>query len=306
MPCFKPLTAYRSKTVNPTGKRSIVFNQREAEDDKKIELKCGQCIGCRLDKSREWAVRCLHESSLYEANCFVTLTYNDQNLPQDGTLVLSDTQKFLKRLRKKYAPKKIRFFQCGEYGDLLNRPHYHLILFNHDFFDKVHHSTANDNKLYTSQELQELWPQGHSLIGDVTFESVAYVARYIVKKINGERAAWYYDEIDFSTGEILRELKPEFATMSRRPGIGKNWFEKYKTDVFPDDFVVVKGKKVKTPLFYLKQLEKYFPEDHEQIVEKRQQGLKGHYENNTRDRLQIREDLQILRAKRLERQYEKC
>lgn len=306
MACYHPLEGYRSETVNPSGKRSIIFDVKERwKGNRPILLACGQCLGCRMDRSRDWAVRCLHESTLHEANCFITLTYDPVNLPPDGSLVVRDFQLFMKRLRKRFAPRKIRFFHCGEYGEEGGRPHYHALLFNWDFPDRRYLKTENGNKLYTSAILEELWDKGQSSVGDVTFESAAYVARYIVKKRTGPDAWMYYEEIDFDTGEVLRELKPEYVTMSRRPGIAHNWFEKFKSDVFPDDFVVINGKKVHTPQFYKRKLEQMFPEDYEVLQNQRANGMTRHRWNYTRERLDVREEIHYAKVSRLTRSYEK-
>ncbi|AXL15266.1 replication initiator protein [Microviridae sp.] len=247
MPCFNPLRGWRSKTVNPSGKRSIVFNRNQGYDDLVIELPCGQCIGCRLERSRQWAIRCLHEASLYDDNCFLTLTYSDVNLPIDGSLNKEHFQKFMKRLRKKYPRlpgNTIRYFHCGEYGEKLNRPHYHACLFNIDFTDKVLWKNKNGFKLYTSESLSQLWPYGYCIIGNVTFESAAYVARYIMKKITGDQANDHY-----------QGRSPEYITMSRRPGIGKAWYDKFKDDLFPHDKCIINGKETTIPKFYYNLLE---------------------------------------------------
>ena len=149
---------------------------------------CGQCIGCRLERSRQWAIRCVHEASLHTDNCFITLTYSPDCLPSDGSLNHDDFQKFFKRLRKHIAPKKIRYYMCGEYGEdlqqpsKLGRPHFHACLFGLDFDDKQLYIVRDDVKLYTSATLEKIWGKGFVTIGDVTFESAAYVARYIAKK----------------------------------------------------------------------------------------------------------------------------
>jgi len=249
MPCFRPLKGYRSNTVNPeSGKRNITFNPREGFYDLPIDLPCGQCIGCRLERSRQWAIRCVHEASLYEKNCFITLTYSDSHLPKNGSLNVKHYQDFMKRLRFKFGP-KIRFFHCGEYGEKFGRPHYHACIFNFDFGDKKLWKNLRGNKLYTSENLEALWPFGFSTIGDVTFESAAYVARYITKKITGPMAQKHYGN-----------KKPEYTTMSRRPGIAKGWYEKYKHEVYPRDELIIRGKKMKPPKFYDRQFELDEPE----------------------------------------------
>lgn len=304
MPCYHPITAYWSHEINDSGKRSLVFNPNQGIPDNPLQIACGQCIGCKLEKSRQWAVRCLHEASLYDHNQYVTLTYNDENLPKDGNLQLEDFQKFMKRLRKKKG-NNIRYFHCGEYGDQYKRPHYHALLFNVNFKDKqIIKNNQQGDPLYTSQELLNIWQKGHVLIGDVTFQSAAYVARYITKKITGKDALHHYNNIDLQTGEVLKELTPEYTTMSRRPGIAYQWYEKFKTDVFPDDFVVVNGKKVSTPKYYLNRLEKEDPEAFEDIKFRREEAGKKCAHDNTYERLLVKEKVKQRQTENLKRNYE--
>ena len=259
MTCYHPLLAYKNE-----GK--VVFNKPFAFA-RGFNLPCGQCIGCRLNYSRQWAIRCVHEAQMHEENCFITLTFNDEALnsrknPQ--SLDVEEFQKFMKRLRKKVG-KKVRFFHCGEYGEKNGRPHYHALLFGYDFPDKKLWSKRDDVMLYTSQQLQDLWPHGFVTIGNMNFHTAAYVARYIMKKQTGENSEEHYTRWDPLTGEGS-QIKPEYCTMSRRPGIGATWLEKYKADVYPHDYVVINGHKVKPPRFYDKQL----PEDeYEQLKAQR-------------------------------------
>lgn len=239
---------------------------------------------------------------MWDRNAFITLTYNDANLPPSGSLHLPDFQNFMKRLRKKYGA-GIRFYHCGEYGENTFRPHYHACLFNFDFPDKILFKTSNDNRLYTSEILSELWPLGHHLIGDVTFESAAYCARYIMKKVNGEPAKDHYVNIDPETGEVF-ELKPEYTTMSRRPGIGSTWLQKYESDVFPDDFVVLNGKKMRSPTYYSRQYEISSPDEFRKNRGARVRNAKKHADDNTPARLKVRETVQKARLKMLPRKLE--
>lgn len=250
MPCYSPLQAFKAYSRDKS-KTIISFRgqDRGGLPNNKLTLPCGQCIGCRLERSRQWAVRCMHEASLYEDNSFLTLTYDNDNLPKDGSLHLEHFQKFMKRLRKENEKKTIRFYHCGEYGEKFARPHYHALLFNHDFADKCLFSKSNgDNRIYTSETLSRLWPQGFSIIGSVTFESAAYVARYILKKVTGAKAADHYGS-----------RRPEYTTMSRRPGIGSEWFSKFRTDVFPRDQIYVRGNQTRPPRFYDTQFNKIDP-----------------------------------------------
>lgn len=240
MPCYHPIAAWRAKKVSrESGKRALVFNPGLAYTDMPLQVPCGRCIGCRLEKSRQWAVRCMHEASLYESNCFITCTYRPEDLPPGGSLVPEHWVLFMKRLREKYGP-GIRFFHCGEYGDKLERPHHHAILFNHDFRDKVLHSTSKGIKLYTSEELDALWKYGFCSVGEATFESAGYIARYSLKKV-----PWAYGGEEHYGGRV-----PEYLTMSRKPGIGHEWIKKFGREVYPSDQVIVNGVACKPPRYY--------------------------------------------------------
>lgn len=315
MPCYHPLKGYRSQEVNPeTGKRSIVFNSKYGFIDMPVNIPCGKCIGCRLEKSRQWAVRCVHEASLYKKNCFITLTYNDQHLPKNNSLSVEDFQKFMKRLRKKYYDQKIRFFHCGEYGSKNSRPHYHALLFNFDFDDKLHWKTHRGQKYYISKSLQNLWSDktgeiGFTTIGDITFESAAYVARYIIKKQYGKDSVNHYENkdangetiFDSRTGEIS-ERKPEYVTMSRRPGIASDWFNKFKNDVYPNDYIVLRGKIMRPPKYYDNIFEDIDKEEYDKVMFRR----KKHMESKDVDyrRLSDIEKVKLRKTKLLKRSYE--
>lgn len=235
MPCYRPLTAYRNPNGGP-----LLFSSRYGYGDRSVKVACGQCMGCRLEYSRVWAVRCSHEASLYEDNCFVTLTYSDDTLPFNGSLVKADFVGFHKRLRDRVGYGRFRFYACGEYGETTNRPHYHAILFNYDFPDKQLFTTSRSgHRLYTSEFLNDVWGFGHCQIGSVSFDSAAYVARYVTKKVTGPLAADHY-----------AGREPEFSDMSRRPGIGSAWLKKFTSDVYPSDNVVVNGVRCRPPRFY--------------------------------------------------------
>lgn len=291
MACYSPLTGYRSRYVEPSGKRRIVFSSADGYLDLPVTVPCGQCIGCRLERSRQWAIRCLHEAQLHKENCFITLTYDNKNLPADGSLHLPDFQKFMKRLRKQYDHRSVRFFHCGEYGDRLGRPHYHAILFGLDFADKqLFMVSPSGETLYRSVILERLWPFGYSTIGNVTFESAAYVARYIMKKVTGEKAEEHY-----------QGRTPEYTTMSRRPGIAAGWLEKYQDDVYPADEVVVRGKRMRPPKFYDTRYEIAEPERFELLKARRRQTAAKHKADNTLERLAVKETVKKAQLTRLKR-----
>jgi len=231
-------------------------------------------------------MRCVHEASLHEENSFITLTYSPENLPKWGSLEKTAYQKFMKRLRKRLDEKRVRYFHCGEYGEQTGRPHYHACLFGHDFEDKRLWTTRNDLPVWRSETLEQLWPYGLSEIGTVTFESAAYVARYITKKVTGHHAREHYQRVDPSTGEVAH-IQPEYTTMSRRPGIGKGWYDKYKNDVYPSDQVIVRGKPVKPPKYYDNLYEIEAPDAKEALSKKRQKNRNPRDE--TPQRMEARE-----------------
>lgn len=256
-----------------------------------------------MTKAKDWETRLYHEGQLHELSSFVTLTFADEHLPPDLSLSVRDLQLFMKRLRKRSG--KIRFFACGEYGDQNFRPHYHLILFGKDFADKVPwRKTGSGHVVYRSEELEKLWPFGHAEIGTVTPQSCGYVARYCIKKVNGDRAKNHYTRIHPETGELLT-VRPEFIVMSRNPGIGGEWYERYACDAFPSDFVVVEGTKRQVPRFYEKKLAKSDELEHVQLKGARKRNAAQHEDNNTPERLEVREEVARLRLERLQRELEK-
>lgn len=292
MPCYSPLQAFQ------TGSGDIVFNEHKTRDIRRtITLPCGQCIGCKLERGRQWAVRCTHEAKTHEENSFVTLTYADEHLPPGGNLKYDDFQRFLKRLRKHTGPKRVRFYMCGEYGETnpqtgeqdggLYRPHYHACLFGKDWPDKKFHTrNGQGDAIYTSEKLDAIWGLGQCTTADVTFQSAGYVARYCTKKISGKAAAGHYEKWG-------KEI-PEFGQMSLKPGIGAAWLEKYKTDVYPWDHVVINGKETKPPKYYDRLFERNHPDTFDQIKADREVAATRTNAENTPARLAAKE--QVTRA----------
>lgn len=310
MTCYYPLRAVRGDTPSKSGKYPLSFSVDaiRAQPGSVIKVPCGKCIGCSLEYARQWAVRCYHEASLYELNCFITLTYNDKSLPANMSLDRSAFPLFMKRLRKEFvvysggeAVNPIRYFHCGEYGELLGRPHYHACLFNFDFLDKVLYSeNARGDRLYKSPTLDRVWGLGNCVIGNVTYESACYVARYVVKKVSNRSSVERFTFIDTATGEMI-EREPEYTTMSRNPGIAKGWFDKYMSDVYPSDFLIVKGFKNKPPRYYDVQYEVISPDKLFATKLRRRQEAIKHAFNSTPDRLRVRELVKLSRISSLKR-----
>ncbi len=244
-PCFHPITAYKAHGG------AVVFDPQKGFRDRPIELACGQCLGCREGRSREWALRCVHEAQMHDRNCFITLTYRDECLPPGRSLCLEDWQKFAKRLRRKAGP--FRFFHCGEYGEVNLRPHYHACIFGLDFVgDRGLWKDNGKFPVFRSPLLDETWGLGFASVGALTFKSAAYVARYVMKKAAVRSAK--YERVDKVTGEVTF-VRPEYVTMSRRPGVGSKWFDQFSGDVFPSDEVVHEGRRHSVPRFYSSKLD---------------------------------------------------
>ena len=308
MPCYSPLKGWKD---HETG--GIKFRPDGARE--KMEVACGQCLGCRLDRSRMWAMRIVHESSLWEitgGNCFVTLTYRDPvecnedqlrsrfHVPDDWSLQKKHVQDFMKRLRKRFD-NKIRFFGVGEYGhrckhgiDLervgcplcnVGRPHYHICLFNVSFADLVPYGSERGELRYTSPFLESVWKYGFVDVGELNFASAAYVARYCLKKVTGVKSDEHYMQIDLDG--CATWVEHEFSLMSRKPGIGRDWYEKYKDDVFPSDEVPVLGHGVVkgVPRYYEEIFKEENPLSLEEIKRVRETFRREHADEYTPERL---------------------
>lgn len=257
MACFKPAKGYAKNPEKNGGKGGWTPSPRLGFIDKPLTIPCGSCMGCRLDHARQWAIRCMHEAKFHDDSIFVTLTYDDDNLPYRASLVRRDLQLFHKRLYKKIG--KFRFFYCGEYGDQLERPHFHDLIFGWFPSDASPSGKSKSGDiLYESKILSKIWGLGHVNFGRISYESAAYVARYSTKKITGLGAADHYERHDPDTGEIYT-LTQEFIGMSLKPGIGFEWFERYGVDSFKKDEIIINGHPMKPPRAYDKWLQRDHP-----------------------------------------------
>lgn len=351
MTCYSPLRGFRLFNVrSPSGKPVIVFNEAQAlrHPCERVELPCGKCTGCQLAKARDWSVRCCHEAHGFIANCWITLTYNDECLPRFGTLVKSDLQKFFKRLRKRFVGKEsvydkdvegnvvetrpIRFFACGEYGSKLDRPHYHSCIFNFDFVrsDFLGKSPGGYD-LFRSSDLEELWSKridvsewmlykpsdlwydsknrlnvklGFCTVSALSVKAAAYTARYVTKKVYGRAQDEFYRKVDFDTGEVVM-LEPEFVTMSRKPGIGRRWYDRFKFDLFPKDYCTIDGTRYVVPSFYDALFEQEYPAMFQKVKKKRRLDISASSADNTLRRLNVKRKVKEAAIKSLERSFEK-
>jgi hypothetical protein len=305
MPCYNPLVAYRAEDKKVVFHRPPVTSAYHVQEP--FNLPCGKCIGCRLNYAREWALRCVHEAKMHKNNSFITLTFNDEHLPKDGSLNVATFQRFMKRLRAGTKIKNLRFFHSGEYGEKYGRPHYHALIFGYDFPDKKIHYKNEKNpslNLYTSEELLKYWPYGHNMIGNLTYESASYTARYILKKIK--------QDIDGTRGDKL----PEYCTMSRMPGIGEAWYKKYGwTDCHANDRIAINrdGKTFysRPPRFYdellnnEKKPEFYNPELYAKIKKQRKENQEPPIiYRGKHGRLKTKEQVKTLQIERILRKLE--
>lgn len=304
MTCTRPLKAY----WRDVARSRITFDPVHSATKVPFSLPCGRCIGCRMEKARQWGIRCLHEKKMWPDNSYVTLTYNDKFMPPGGSLCLRDVQLFMKRLRKARnasASNPIRFFLGGEYGDENKRPHYHALLFNCGFADRVlHGQNKRGEPLYISRELERLWsvdgePLGFCTIGEVTFDSAVYCAKYALKKVNGDMAAAHYEIMD--EDGIIHDRRPEFAVMSRRPGIGATYYEKYGNEVLRSDSVVINGREVRPPKYYDTRSELVDASRLELLKRKRKRLAVLNKSDNTPERLRVKERLMEIAAEKKER-----
>lgn len=273
MPCYHPIKVNKKGYV-----------------DLQVEVACGRCIGCRIDKARDWQIRLVHEASLHESSVFATLTYDDQHLPANRSLVERDMQLFIKRLRKARKGALILYFYAAEYGEQTLRPHYHAIIFGVDFPDKVRHTGEGANTLYRSEELARIWGKGFASFGSVTPDSCRYVADYVFKRFSGDLADAKYSRLDADTGEIY-QVKPEYGRMSRRPAIGMRFYDKFRDDFFPSDFTVLKGSERPVPRAYTVKLEEEDPLLHKEIKRKRVANAMKRRADATPERLAVREEV---------------
>lgn len=323
MGCDFPIKAYRSaRARGPSGKPLLTFKPTEAiNSTSPIEVPCNNCVGCKLEYSRQWSIRMMHEARMHPASCFLTFTYNDQAIPQNYGLDVRTVQLFFKKFRKALSMKmkhrrlehsahiraycrhnttKIRYFACGEYGDLNGRPHYHAIVFNYDPPDKVFLETSTSGEpVYRSATIERLWGHGNTATQAVTLKSCAYVARYVTKKVHtgDDFGASRYYRLSPVDG-CMHQVHAEFSVKSNRPGLGAAFAAKFKSDYYPSGFLVVDGVRQAPPKFYLSKL----TEKEQQRLKRqaRRLGLKNKPHQTTERRL-ARAAVRDARIKKLQR-----
>lgn len=282
------------------------------------EIPCGKCIACRLNYAKDWATRCVLEAKKYEHNEMLTLTYDDEHLPKNKgvdfktgeildvvTLCKEDVQKFLKRLRKAFSG--VRYFMCGEYGSIHERPHYHLILFNIKVEDKTYFDTNKKGNIQqTSPTIKKIWGKGLISLCPVNYETCEYVARYIMKKQKGKHSKELYEV----AGKVA-----EYTAMSRRPGIAFDYYEEFLKNDYEKKktYLATKNglKQVKNSRYFDKLYDIDNPEDMARIKEKRKEDqieaertMLSRTELNKQEYLQVRGENLLARLSKKRRKFE--
>lgn len=269
MACYNPIRAYRGPINPDTGRNTLLWNKPKPENGveaKEWLIPCGKCIGCRKMQADNWAIRCVHESKMHKENCFVTLTYAPEHVPENKSLDRNAFLSFLKNVKNQNPGKRIRYLYCGEYTKK-GIPHYHALLFGHSFPDqklltkRKSHSVSYN--IYTSEQCTNAWQnKGFITIGEINIHTASYVGKYCFKK--SVRAKY-----------LNGKLQP-YANMSRRPGIGSTWYEKFKGDVYPsDECRTIDGGCLRPPRYYDEKLRKEDPETYKKIKYKREKAGKS-------------------------------
>ena len=293
MPCYSPLEGFKDYRNG-----GLTFDKKKGSQA--LSVACGQCLGCRCDHRLMWSIRIIHEASTHDNNSWVTLTYrspaectdeqyrNGYYVPADYSLAPSHVSDFIRSLRKANKDHKIRYFYCGEYGEL-GRPHYHICLFNHAFNDQYLWEDKEGFYTYTSAELDKHWKWGFTTVAPLTLHNAAYTAGYCFKKITGKRAQEHYLRCD-EHGEAYW-LLPEYIRMStgrgKPSGLGATFYEKFTSDIFPSDQSPVPGhgQYELVPRYYQNILAEQDPAMLESVKATRQEFIKAHAADFTPERL---------------------
>lgn len=286
MPCYKPMVRYEeggkakiyniNKLLDAHDQESIMYELRKlGHSPTRVDIiPCGKCIGCQLDYSRQWANRIALEMQGKEC-WFLTLTYADEHLPlkqqvstltgelmSTPTLQKSDLQKFIKRLRetwsRKYKNNDIKFFACGEYGTQGGRPHYHMILINFHAEGNAklikHSVNAQKQPLYKCPDIEKIWRKGHIILGRASWETAAYVARYVMKKSGKNKA--YYD---------AKKILEPYIVASQ--GLGKKYYEEHKESILKYDTIPTIHGPMTPPRYFDKMTRETNPTEYERNKE---------------------------------------
>lgn len=314
VPCYHPFEMFPAR-----GGGRWTSDRRKAAGDGRM-FNCNRCQGCRARKTAEWTYRLEREAAFHEARpLMITLTYANEHLPPDFSVSRKAVSKFLRRLRRLYGC-RVRFFAVGEYGDAetgTKRPHYHIILFGLVLSDLCDPEKSQRGFVqYRSPSLESVWsdPVTGALFGRVRVSfadraAMSYCAGYVHKKLGGPKATEEYRRVHPLTGEVV-QVEAEFALMSRRPGIGGAWFDRYAETDARSEFVISDGRRVGMPGYFRRKREEA---DAARLSEARvlaakmerraqvDERLAAKAEDLTEERLLVREEAHRLRTAHLAR-----
>lgn len=246
MSCYHPLQGARlpNGTVKIFAQLSTALKNYQGEI---LKIPCGRCVGCRLDYASDWADRMCIESKLRDHSWFVTLTYDDEHVPYTDdlcqTLKPKDMTDFLKRYRRAIEPEKISYYYSGEYGTQTLRPHYHMILFGSSIYDLELYQKSPNGVYYKSKWFDSIWQKGNCIITEFSWQTASYTARYVLKKLGMPKEHW--DHVS---------IYPEFSRCSRRPAIGRRYFDQFYEEIYKNDEIFLSGGKVVKPPKYFDNL----------------------------------------------------
>lgn len=235
----------------------LVTCTKPIEINGQLDYPCGKCMACRIQRTQEWGTRLMHENQYHEHSIFLTLTYDEKHIPENGSLRKKELQDFIKRVRSDLHPLKIKHYSVGEYGEQTERSHYHLIIFG-----------LQDNE-ETKKLIQQNWPKGLIHIGTVTIDSARYVAGYIQKKLYGKLAQQTY---------TVRGREPPFMLCSQ--GLGKAWAVENRTYLMNNQGLTINGVQHGVPRYYVKILDLDLTAGSEKQKKKGDENLKTHLENH--------------------------
>lgn len=239
--------------MTSAGWRFVPKRNRVYDDILHKYVSCQQCIGCRLERSRQWAVRSVHEAQFHDENYFLTLTFSDEFLPKNYSLETKTIQTFWRNFRKAHPLMRFKYYAAGEYGEKYSRPHYHASVFGLELPDLTPSFKSETGfQMYSSSRLDRAWKNGAVYIAPLTFETAAYTARYICKKILGRDAEKHYADLG---------LMPERAWISK--GLGKEWYRTYSDETYRDNYIVARGVPSVPPRTYNRWLKTDDPALHE-------------------------------------------
>lgn len=331
--CTTPIKCFFAYDYDPN-EGVYVWSIKEAKcynHFEEAEVPCGKCLECTKRDMKGWTARALCEHSMHDCSCFVTITYNDEFLPDDAGLCRSEVKAFTDRLRteikRKYNGRKIVIFGCGEYGgnpgDPVKtpegRPHYHLCIFGFDFPDKTIFKMSDSGfPLYRSSFLERIWsrdgaPKGFCTVQNLEFGDMAYCAGYVDKKAlkkataakryeTPEAAQNYCGSVYF--GKYVCSMKDgvfreaEFRIFPTRPALGRNWLDKYFSDAYPSGFIVIDGKKFTVPKYFDKIAKERNPEMFDKVKQERREKALLRVDENTPERRAVREELLRLKIEK--------